>query len=528
MMSHYRALKKALAPYRNLVVVGGNWGDEGKGKIIDLVMAHYDVTVRFSGGANAGHTVFVDNPAASVGAGKKLVSHLIPCGLAQHKECVMGRGELIDIRLFFEEVEAAKKVLGKNLPQIFMDRQSALWTPYHSLLESFIELARGKKNIGTTSKGIGPLEGLYKLRIGPLVGQIFLDKNRLVKILKLLYLSLSPIFKEMKAKGLIGNRILGSPQGRTLKSSVPSPAKVADMLRAYVPKLKPFVTDTSFILHQNAKRNRRMLFEGAQALGLDSHFGTYPYVSSGNSAAFGAAVGTGLPMQDFGATLMVVKTLPTRVGRGPFISEMWERQKAMDFSKTHPDFFGTPPHLRRGFGGQANPLFRKEGESPRQKFLSSALQKINSGKAGGAEWSQYFQVLGDERGATTGRGRSVGFLDIPWLLYAIRVNGPKWLALTRFDMLSGVKKIPVVAGYRLGGKLLAPGQLPPPWDMDKVKPVFEQWPGWRENIFGAESEADLPKPAKAFLRRLEKHLGVPILLVGTGPGREDVVIRTTG
>ena len=282
--------------------------------------------------------------------------------------------------------------------------------------------------------------------------------------------------------------------------------EVADMLRATAPKVKPFVADTSFVLHQGLQKHRRMLFEGAQALGLDSHFGTYPFVSSGNSAAFGAAVGTGLPMQNFDATLMVVKTLPTRVGRGPFPSEMWERQQAMEFSKNHPQFF---------VKGNA-----------RDEFLSSTIKKINAGKAGKAEWSQYFQVLGDERGATTGRGRSVGFVDMPWLCYAIRINGPKWLALTRFDMLSSVKKIPVVVGYSLNGKLLAPGQLPPPWDMDKVEPVFEQWPGWKENIYGIDRASELPKSATAFLARLEKHLKTPILLVGTGPGREDIIVRT--
>jgi adenylosuccinate synthase len=480
-----KVLKKVLAPYRNLVVVGGNWGDEGKGKIIDLVMAHYNTTVRFSGGANAGHTVYASN-------GKKLVSHLIPCGLAQNKECVMGRGELVDLRLFIEELEQSKKILGKKLPPIHLDQMSPVWTPWHGLLEAWLEYVRGKGKVGTTGKGIGPLEGLYKLRIAPLVGQIFLDKNRLVKILELLYKALLPIFKEMKAKNLISG-------------SIPTPAEVADILRSYAVKIKPFVTDTSFVLHQSVQKHKRMLFEGAQALGLDSRFGTYPFVSSGNSAAFGAAEGTGLPMQSFDATLMVVKTLPTRVGAGPFVSEMWARQPAMDFVKKHLNLF-TDKNSRAG-------------------FLKQRLQKINAGQATNAELSQYFQVLGDERGATTGRGRSVGFIDIPWLCYAIRINGPKWLALTRFDMLSGVKVIPVVVGYKLFGKLLAKGQLPPPWDMDKVVPVFENWPGWSENIYGSDSESGLPKSAKAFLQRLEKHIGVQILLVGTGPGREDIVVR---
>lgn len=479
-------LKKVLKPYKNLVVVGGNWGDEGKGKIIDLVMAHYDMTVRFSGGANAGHTVFTSDE-------KKLVSHLIPCGLAQNKECVMGRGELVDVRLFLEEIEQAKKVLGQKLPPIHLDHMSPLWTPWHGLLEAWLEYARGKGKVGTTGKGIGPLEGLHKLRVAPLVGQIFLSKKEFASVLELLYKTLQPIFREMKIKGFISG-------------SVATPRQVADMLMVMAPKLKLFVTDTSFVLHQAQKKRQRMLFEGAQALGLDSHFGTYPFVSSGNSAAFGAAVGTGLPMQNFDATMMVVKILPTRVGRGPFPSEMWTREQAMGFAKNHPQ------------------LFVKGGE--RDKFLSARLQKLNSGKAAGPDWSQYFQVLGDERGATTGRGRSVGFVDLPWLSYAVRINGPKWLALTRFDMLSGVKKIPVVVGYRLHGKLLAPGQLPPPWGMDKVKPVFEQWPGWAENIFGVHREKDLPKSAAVFLRRLEQAAKVPILLVGTGPGRDDIIVRS--
>lgn len=486
MADQQKILKKVLASYRNLVVVGGNWGDEGKGKIIDLVMSNYDVTVRFSGGANAGHTVYASN-------GQKLVSHLIPCGLAQHKECIMGRGELVDIRLFLEELKQAKKVLGNRLPPIHLDHMSPLWTPWHGLLEAWLEYARGKGKVGTTGKGIGPLAGLHKLRVAPLVGQVFLERKKFVEVLGLLYKTLQPVFKEMKGKHLIG-------------SAIPTPAQVADILRAFAPKLKLFVTDTSFVLHQGQKKRQRMLFEGAQALGLDSHFGTYPFVSSGNSAAFGAAVGTGLPMQSFDATLMVVKTLPTRVGRGPFVSEMWERQQAMDFARSHPQLF-------------------VKG-AMRDKFLSSALEKINSGKASRAQAAQYFQALGDERGATTGRGRSVGFLDVPWLRYAIRVNGPKWLALTRFDMLSGVKKIPVVVGYRLNGKLLAPGQLPPPWEMDKVAPVFENWPGFSKNIFGLASVAQLPRAARNFLSRLEKHLRIQILLVGTGPGREDIIVRT--
>jgi adenylosuccinate synthase len=479
-----KKLGRILKPYKTMSVVGGNWGDEGKGKIIDLVMKHYDMTVRFSGGANAGHTVKTDK-------GVKIVSHLIPCGLAQNKICVMGRGELVNIELFLEEMESAKKTLRGKMPQIWLDEMSPLWTPWHAALEVWLEMARGKKKVGTTGKGIGPLEGLYKLRISPVVGQIFLPKEKFTEVLKTLYLALLPIFEEMKK---LSNEYCA-----------PTPEAVAESLRKYAKKLKGHVADTGFLLDASLKKNKRILFEGAQALGLDNRWGTYPFVTSGECLTAGASVGSGLSMDKFQASIMVAKTLPTRVGAGPFVSEMWERQLAMDFAKTHIELF--------------------KDEIKKEKFLSEKLLKINQKKASFAEMSQYFQVLGDERGATTGRGRSVGFLDIPWLIYAIRINNPNFIALTRFDMLSKVKSIPVVASYKYKNKILPFGKLPPSWELENVKPVFEQWPCFLEDISGANSLKDLPKGAKDFLNRLEDRIKKPILLVGTGPGRGDIVIR---
>ena len=158
-------------------------------------------------------------------------------------------------------------------------------------------------------------------------------------------------------------------------------------------------------------------------------------------------------------------------------------------------------------------------------FLAEKLKLINSGKATGADYSQYFQVLGDERGATTGRGRSVGWLDVPWLQYAIRINKPRWIALTRFDMLSGVETVPVVVGYKYGGETLPAGKIPAPWEFNKIEIIKEDWPGFTEDISGISDEKDLPKAAREFLSRLEKHLQVPILLVGTGPAREAIIVR---
>ncbi len=470
-------LKKIFNQTQVLTVVGGNWGDEGKGKVIDLVMSEFDVIVRFSGGANAGHTVFTPD-------GKKLVSHLIPCGLAARKICVLGRGEFFNLELFLKELEDSRAVLQEDLAPVYVDFGSPLWTPYHALFESYIE-GRRQGKIGTTSKGIGPLEGLYRLRLSPVVGMLF-EPKILRRNLGILYDVLKPCLE-------------------TMNEAVPTPDEIVSSLVARAEEIKSKVIDTGYFLQEQLQAGKKLMMEGAQATGLDAYWGTYPFVSSGNSAAGGAAVGTGLPPSVFDTAILVAKTLPTRVGNGPQPSEMWERLAAMEFPKAHPE------------------LFVKGKE--RDEFLSSMLAKINQGKADNVEMSQYFQVLGDERGATTGRGRSVGFLDIPWLQYAVRINRPKWLALTRFDMLSGIKTVPVVMQYKFQGEILPPGKLPPAWQLAEVETIKENWEGFEENIGGISEESKLPKIARDFISRLEKLVGVPILLVGTGPGRGDMVIR---
>jgi adenylosuccinate synthase len=479
----YRALEPVLGKEKSLVVIGANWGDEGKGKIIDLVMNFYDIVARFSGGANAGHTVMTDD-------GRKVVTHLIPTGLAQHKVSVIGRGEFFNISLFIDELAQISGILGGNMPPVYIDEMAPLWTPWHGLLETWLESARGGHRIGTTNKAIGPLAGLAKLRVSPVVSDLF-DPKGLAEVLDLLYKSLSPIFGEMMKQKLV--------------EAIPSSEQVAGELLALAPQLKDKVVDGSYFLWKQISSGKRVLFEGAQAVGLDSRWGTYPYVSSGMSVAAGAAVGTGLPIGDIGPALMVVKMLPTRVGRGPFPSEMWERSSAQEFPLEHPELF-------------------MKGEA-KQKFLQNMLEKINSGTGSHSDFAQYFQVLGDERGATTGRGRSVGFIDLPWLRYAVRINGPKWLALTRFDMLSGLKSIPVVVKYKIGGRELESGEMPSGRRLEQVEPVFEQWELWPDNIYGATDTADLPAAAQTILARLEAELGVPVLLVGTGPERSAIIVR---
>lgn len=484
----YRLLEPTLGSEQSIVVVGANWGDEGKGKIIDLVMGFFDVVARFSGGANAGHTVMTDD-------GVKVVTHLIPTGLAQGKVSVLGRGEFFHLELFIEELKTITQVLGGQagkLAPVYIDQMAPLWTPWHGLLEIWFESVLGGNRIGTTNKAIGPLAALPKFRISPVVGDLFIDRADFVAALTLVYESFLPIFEMMRKKKLFDGEI-------------PGVEAVADQLLGMAAEIKDKVIDTSYFLSQQLAAGKKILFEGAQAAGLDSTWGTYPYVSSGNSVAAGAALGTGIPARQIGAPLMVAKTLPTRVGGGPFPSEMWERVAAQNFSKEHPELF---------VSGDA-----------KKEFLAARLEKISQGKASHAELSQYFQVLGDERGATTGRGRSVGFIDIPWLQYASRINGPKWVALTRFDMLSSLPSIPIVTGYKFRGEMLAAGQLPVARQMDEIEPVLEEWTCWPENIYGCTSWEDLPQGAKDFLNKLEEKIGVPILLVGTGPERSAVVVK---
>lgn len=469
--------------FKTLTVIGANWGDEGKGKVIDYIMEYFDVVARFSGGANAGHTVFTPD-------GKKVVSHLIPCGLAQNKICVMARGEFFNLELFLKELAEIKTILGENLAPIYIDRQAPLWTPYHSLFEIYIESFRGKNTIGTTNKGIGPLEAFNKLRIAPVVGYLF-EPELLRKTVEDLYNIFLPCFELASFKAL--------------NIPVPKPEEVLNSLLAKAGEIKDMVIDASYFLESALGENKKIMLEGAQATGLDALWGTYPYVSSGNSAAFGAGLGTGLDLSSGNAKILVAKTLPSRVGNGPMPSEIWERQAVMDFTKNNPQ------------------LFVKGKE--KDEFLSAKLIKINSKQSSNAEMAQYFQVLGDERGATTGRGRSLGFLDIPWLQYAVRINKPNWLALTRFDMLSGINNIPVVTGYKFNGELLPPGKIPAPWELPNVEIVTEDWPCFTENIFGIDEEKNLPQSAKDFILKLEKLLGVPILLVGTGPSRPAMIVR---
>lgn len=487
--SIYRCMAHTVEKKPATTVVGAGFGDEGKGKVIDLLCRFFKIVARFSGGANAGHTAWLDNK-------RKLVTHLLPSGLGQSKTCVLGRGVFFDTDGFFRELEDAKKVLRGKIPPIHVDQQCPLWTPWHRLFEAFLEGVKGTNKINTTGRAIGPLAALNALRAGLHVGELFGDEKRLINHLRELREALLPSFHDMVASGLMAT------------NDVPKAQTVAEQLLSKARFLEPLVCDTSYLMHEALRGGQSILFEGAQALGLDLLWGTYPFVSAGMSTAAGAPYGTGLPLTDFGPVILVAKLFPTRVGAGGFPSELWDRELAEAFPKRRSELF---------VAGRA-----------RNQFLAKTLLRIKSGKGTNADLAQYLQVLGYERGATTGRGRSVGMMDIPWHQYSIRVNGPLFLVLTRLDMASGLEKIPVVTTYRYKGQRIPAGQILEPWNMDQIEPVVEYWEGWSEDISGCQIEDELPRKARQFLGKLEDALEVPILLVGTGAPRDAVMLRLDG
>ncbi|MFC1687714.1 adenylosuccinate synthetase [Patescibacteria group bacterium] len=483
-----KQLSEILLNIGMLIVTGTCWGDEGKGKIVDLLSKYFKVSVRFSGGAGAGHTLVTPDNA-------KIIGHLIPCGIARRIMCVLARGVFFDLRRFVDERRKANKALKGKLPRIAIDHMSPLWTPWHQLFEAWVEYALRGGRIQTTGKAIGPLEGLFKLRVGLLVGHLFLSEKELRRHLQQLYRVLKPDFDAMVAAKIIRRK------------DIPLPKHVADEFMKLAPKIKDCVTDTAFLLSEEWKKGTRIIFEAAQAPGLDPRAGTWPFVSAGNSTAAGAPIGTLLPLAAFAKAVVVsvAKVLPTRVGAGPFPSEIWDRIKSELFA------------LRN------KKLFRNT--RARIDFLAEKRERINAGVASQDEWAQYFQVLGYELGATTGRGRSIGWMDLQWLSYANRVNGTRYLALTRLDMLSGLKQVPVVVGYRHKGRRVKFGAMPPPLELDQIEPIIEMWDCWKEDISGCSTWNDLPAAAKRFIWRIERALGVPVLLIGTGPGRDAIIVR---
>ena len=420
----------------NVVVIGLQWGDEGKGKIIDLLAEQADVVVRFQGGNNAGHTIVVN--------GKKHIFHLIPSGILHpEKRCCIGNGVVIDPAVLLEEFKKLEENGVELTPERFLISERAhLIMPYHKAIDLAREAKKGKTKIGTTGRGIGPCYEDKAARTGfrmiDLMDKSFFEKRLKTQIEeKNFYLT-----QYLKAEGV-------------------NFREIAQTYFKYAEKLSPFIGNVAQFLWKAKEENKNILFEGAQGTHLDMDHGTYPYVTSSNTVASSICSGAGFPINAIDTIIGVCKAYTTRVGSGPFPTE-----------------------------------------------LTDSL-------------GDYLREKGKEFGATTGRPRRCGWLDLVVVKQAVRLNGVQKLALTKLDVLTGLDEIKVCIGYNYQGKTI--DHVPTSFSaIAECKPVYKSFPGWKETLKGKSWE-ELPHAAKVYLEFISDFLGIPISIVSIGPSREEVI-----
>jgi len=424
---------------KNIIVVGAQWGDEGKGKIVDIYSEFADIVVRSTGGNNAGHTLVVK--------GDKFVFHLIPSGILHPgKKCVIANGVVVDPKVLLAEIGRLKeRGYLKDDGQLKVGLLANIIMPYHILLDRVREEKLGSRKIGTTARGIGPC---------------YEDKIARTGIRACELVRPDTFAEKLRANLELKNFLLKNYYGA---EEISFQAVLEEYL-GYGELLKPHFVDTSGFLNEEIKRGAKVLFEGAQGTLLDIDHGTYPFVTSSNTTAGGACTGSGVPPTKIGGVVGVSKAYATRVGGGPFPTE----------------------------------LFDEEGQRIRDR--------------------------GNEYGSTTGRPRRCGWFDAPVVRYANRLNGLSSLALTKLDVLSGLPRVKVCVAYKIGGvrRDEVPLSLA---EFEEAKPVYEQVEGWKEDISTAKEFGDLPKAAQKLVRLLEEVSGVEISLVSVGPDRNETIMR---
>ncbi len=422
----------------NTVIVGTQWGDEGKGKIVDLLSKHADYVVRFQGGNNAGHTMVVN--------GKEIISHLIPSGIIQGKKCFIGNGVVVDPFVLLEEIDY---LLSNNIDvspdMLKISNRAHIIMPYHKLIDSAREAKKGDQKIGTTGRGIGPCYEDKATRRGIRFCDLLdfdLFKEKIITILEEKNFYLEHYFK----------------------TETMGPETVINQFQQIKGRLLPYIADVSVILFDGMNNNKTVLFEGAQGTHLDIEHGTYPFVTSSSVVAGNAANGSGVGPGNLSEIIGIVKAYTTRVGSGPFPTELFDD-------------------------------------------MGDKLQKT-----------------GSEFGATTGRKRRCGWLDMVVLRNAVRLNSLTGLAITKLDVLDDLDEIKICTGYEHKGTIISnfPAEIK---ILQKCIPVYESHPGWKRDISGIIDFNDLPDKAKNYLARIEELSKVKIKIVSVGPEREATIIK---
>lgn len=421
----------------NIIVVGAQWGDEGKGKIVDILTEDADMVVRYQGGHNAGHTVVIED--------KEYILHLIPSGVLHHgKICVIGNGMVVDPEALIEEIDGLRAKGVKIDNNLFISKSAHLIMPYHRAIDKESERVKGAKRIGTTGRGIGPAYVDKMARIGIraadlLQPELFSEKlkanlEETNYLLKIIYKAKTLRFEDIYSRYM----------------------NYADVLKGYI-------ADTSLLINKAASEGKNMLFEGAQGTLLDVDHGTYPYVTSSNSTAGGACTGAGIGPTRINEVIGIVKAYTTRVGSGPFPTELSD----------------------------------KDGELMRER--------------------------GKEYGATTGRPRRCGWFDAVVVRYAVRINGLTGVVITKLDVLDAFKEIKICTGYRYKGK--AYDEMPSELNiLEECEPVYENMEGWNEDTSGITEYGMFPEKAKKYLKRLSELTGVNIDMISTGQKRSETII----
>jgi adenylosuccinate synthase len=416
-------------------VVGVQWGDEGKGKIVDILSHRADMVVRFQGGGNAGHTVVVN--------GEKHVLHLIPAGILHRSVCVVANGVVVDLVQLLEEMQELRRRGVSPEKRFFLSDRAHVVMPYHKFLDKHSEA--GTQKLGTTQRGIGPCYADKAARKGIRVADLYNEAFFRERVLAM---------TEEK------NRILAALYG----AGPLDPERIVEEYRGYAARVRPFVADTVELVNAAIDRGRRVLFEGAQGSLLDIDFGTYPYVTSSNSDACGISAGTGVPPRKIGTILGVAKAYCTRVGEGPFPTEL-------------------------------------------------------SGAVG-----ERLRATGGEYGATTGRPRRCGWFDGVTSRHAVRINGIEELAITKLDVLSGLDEVRFGVAYRMNGK--TSDRMPSETSvLARCEPVYRSFRGWKEDLSRIRHFDDLPRAAKIYLKFVERYLKVRVTMVSVGKDREKTILR---